>query len=75
LPGITVSGAVMLLIAVSGIVTTVELLGFVALNIVKLNAPSAFVAFFVILIVAALAVTIKGEDKRTAIRIKTRIVE
>ena len=41
----------MLLIAVFGMLTTVELLGFVALNMVKSNAPSAFVAFFVILIV------------------------
>ena len=51
MPGITDSGVVMLLIAVSGMLTTVELLGFVALAIVKLNAPSAFVAFLVILIV------------------------
>jgi len=51
LPEITDSSVVILLIAVFGILTTVELLGFVALNIVKLKAPSAFVAFFVILIV------------------------
>ncbi len=41
----------MLVTAVFGILTTVKLRGFVALDIVKLNAPSAFVAFFVILIV------------------------
>ena len=62
----------MLLMAVSGMVTIVELLGFVALNMIKLNAPSAFVAFFVILIVAASTLVAEIEIRKIVINVTTK---
>ena len=60
-----------MLIAVFGIDTAVELPGFVELNIVKSNAPSAFVAFFVILIVGRSRIFVFSKIHSIEIRIVT----
>ena len=58
--------------------TRVKLLGFVVLNIVKLNAPSAFVAFLVILIVGGSSIFVFSNIHSTASpndTVKFRIVQ